>query len=135
MFKTSGGKYIAPQLLENKFKESPYIEYVIVIGEGRKFPSALIVPNFEVLHEYCKTHQIPIEQPSDLILHSKVKALFDQEIRLFNENFGQWEKVKKYQILDKPWGVDSGELTPTLKLKRRIIHKKYEATIEDFYIN
>ncbi len=135
MFKTSGGKYIAPQLLENKFKESPYIEYVIVIGEGRKFPSALIVPNFEVLHEYCKTHQIPMVEPSDLILHSKIKALFDQEVRLFNENFGQWEKVKKYQILDKPWGVDSGELTPTLKLKRRIIHKKYEATIEDFYIN
>lgn len=135
MFKTSGGKYIAPQLLENKFKESPYIEYIIIIGEGRKFPSALIVPNFEVLQEYCKTHVIPMEEPSELIKHSKIKGLFDQEIRLFNENFGQWEKVKKYQILDKPWGVDSGELTPTLKLKRRIIHKKFEATIEDFYIN
>lgn len=135
MFKTSGGKYIAPQLLENKFKESPYIEYIIVIGEGRKFPCALIVPNFEVLQEYCKTHGIPIKEPSELIKQSKIKALFDQEVRLFNANFGQWEKVKKYQILDKPWGVDSGELTPTLKLKRRIIHKKYEATIEDFYIN
>lgn len=135
MFKTSGGKYIAPQLLENKFKESPYIEYVIVIGEGRKFPSALIVPNFEVLHDYCKTHGIPVQDHASMTQHPKVKALYDQEIRLFNEQFGQWEKVKKYQVLDKSWGVDSGELTPTLKLKRRIIHKKYETTIEDFYVN
>ncbi|MEM8894110.1 MAG: long-chain fatty acid--CoA ligase [Bacteroidota bacterium] len=134
MFKTSGGKYIAPQLLENKFKESPYIEYIIVIGEGRKFPSALIVPNFEMLEEFCHQNEIIISDDTDLISLPQIRELFDQEVRFFNKSFGQWEKVKKYQVLDKPWGVDSGELTPTLKLKRRIIKKKFETTIEDLYV-
>ncbi len=135
MFKTSGGKYIAPQLLENKFKESPYIEYIIVLGEGRKFPSALIVPNFEMLEEFALQHHINVSNTSELIEQPLVRDLYDQEVRFFNKSFGQWEKVKKYQVLDKPWGVDSGELTPTLKLKRRIIHKKYETAIEDLYIH
>ena len=133
MFKTSGGKYIAPQLMENKFKESTYIEQIMVLGEGRKFPSALIVPNFEVLYDWCKSNGIQETDPKQLIMNSKVIHHFKNEIENRNKEFGNWEQIKKFELLEKPWGVDSGELTPTLKLKRRIIKDKFQSLIEKIY--
>lgn len=134
MFKTSGGKYIAPQVMENKFKESPYIEQVMVVGEGQKFPSALIVPNFEALNEWQSRRKLGIKNHKELIEHPKVIELYEAEIAKFNHEFGNWEQIKKFELVDQAWGIDSGELTPTLKLKRRIIKEKFQALIERIYM-
>lgn len=133
MFKTSGGKYIAPQILENRFKESAYIEHVMVVGEGRKFPSALVVPNIETLLNYATQNGIPTEDQKKLLIDEKIQALFQKEFDQLNSHFGQWEKVKKFKLLHKPWGVDTGELTPTMKIKRKVIVTKYESHIEEMY--
>jgi long-chain acyl-CoA synthetase len=133
MFKTSGGKYVAPQLLENKYKESLLIEQIMVIGENRNFPSALIVPSFDSLKEWCRLHDLAYTTDEEMVKHPKVLEKFGHEIEHYNQGFGQWEQVKKFQVLAKPWGIDSGELTPTLKLKRRVINTKYEQLIEKMY--
>ncbi|MGB0523439.1 MAG: AMP-dependent synthetase/ligase [Flammeovirgaceae bacterium] len=135
MFKTSGGKYIAPQLMENKFKESYLIEQIMVVGEGKKFPSALIVPNFEGLEEWCKDHNITYSSPKEVLQNAKVKAMYDKEVEKYNQSFAKWEKIKKYAIIDSPWGIDSGELTPTLKLKRRVVKQKFGNQIDAMYEN
>ncbi|MFT7034194.1 MAG: long-chain acyl-CoA synthetase, partial [Cyclobacteriaceae bacterium] len=133
MFKTSGGKYVAPQPMENKFKESPYIDQIMVVGEAQKFPSALIVPNFEALNEWGSQNGIVYNGNEELIKERKVCALFQDEIDKQNENFGSWEQIKKFELMSEPWGVDTGELTPTLKLKRRILNKKFQTLIESIY--
>jgi long-chain acyl-CoA synthetase len=133
MFKTSGGKYIAPQVLENKFKESLLIEQIMVVGENRNFPSALIVPSFDGLREWCRLHELAYTTDEQMVQHPRVVEKFGHEIERYNESFGQWERVKKFQVLAKPWGIDSGELTPTLKLKRRVINTKYQGLIEQMY--
>lgn len=133
MFKTSGGKYIAPQVMENKFKESLLIEQIIVVGEGRNFPSALIVPSFENLRSWCQAMEIPYSIDAEMTRNPRVIAKFEEEIETYNTNFGQWEKVKKFRVLPEPWGIETGELTPTLKLKRKIIHQKYANYIEEMY--
>jgi long-chain acyl-CoA synthetase len=135
MFKTSGGKYIAPQLLENKFKESPIIEYIMVVGEGKKFPAALIVPNFENLREEVVKLGIDDTDTAVLIENPKIIACFQRDIDKFNTEFGHWEQIKKFKLLNKPWTVETGELTPTLKLKRRVILNKCDSIIEEFYSN
>lgn len=134
MFKTSGGKYIAPQLMENKFKESIYIEQIMVVGEGRKFPSALIVPNFESLKEWQADHGITALENKELIAHPEVIKLYQSELSRFNEEFGNWEQIKKFELVETVWGIDTGELTPTLKLKRRIIKDKFKDLIERIYM-
>lgn len=134
MFKTSGGKYIAPQLMENKFKESIYIEQIMVIGEGRKFPSALIVPNFEALEEWQKANKVTASGHKELITNSQVVKLFQAEVDRYNQEFGNWEQVKKFELVESVWGIDTGELTPTLKLKRRIIKEKFKEMIERIYM-
>ncbi|MDW3212246.1 MAG: AMP-dependent synthetase/ligase [Reichenbachiella sp.] len=134
MFKTSGGKYIAPQLMENKFKESVYIEQIMVVGEGRKFPSALIVPNFETLKDWQADHGITALDNKQLIAHPDVIKLFQSEISRYNEEFGNWEQIKKFELVETVWGIDTGELTPTLKLKRRIIKDKFKELIERIYM-
>lgn len=133
IFKTSGGKYIAPQMMENKLKECAFIEQIIVIGENKNFPSALIVPAFEHLKKWCEHKGISYTKPEEIIKHPKVIEKFDEEIKKINENFGNWEKVKKFTLLSAPWGIDSGELTPTLKLKRKSIYSKYERIIDEIY--
>lgn len=134
MFKTSGGKYIAPQVMENKFKESFLIEQMAVIGNNRKFPSALIVPNFERLREWCEIKGVHYTSNAEMVLHNDVQDKFEREVSKFNENFAQWEKVKKYTVLPYDWSVDTGELTPTMKLKRRVITDKYSREIEEMYL-
>lgn len=133
IFKTSGGKYIAPQALENKFKESQFIEQIMVIGENRKFPSALIVPDFVHLKKWCEIHSISFTSNNDLISKQEVVNRLQKEVDLFNSDFGQSEQIKKFVLLANEWTIDSGELTATLKLKRKIINEKYNTLIEKMY--
>jgi len=133
MFKTSGGKYIAPQVMENKFKESLLIEQIMVLGEGRKFASALIIPSFEHLQDWAKIHNIPYQSDAQLIRDNRVLQKFEQEVEKYNEGFGHWETIKKFRLLPQLWSVEANELTPTMKLKRRNILRKYEAEVESIY--
>ena len=133
MFKTSGGKYIAPQAMENKFKESIYIEQLIVLGEGQKFPSALIVPNPDTLKTWAFENEIKSQDISDLIANPKIIRLYEEEVDRCNQDFGNWEQIKKFKLLADQWGVDTGELTPTMKLKRRVIMEKYQSLIKEIY--
>lgn len=135
MWKTSGGKYIAPQVLENKFKESPFIEQVVIVGEGKKFPGALIVPNFEHLYGWMKDHEINFNQDmkSAVISMDKVKAKISSEVERLNEGFGKWEMIKRFELLPTEFSIDTGELTPKLSMKRKFIYNKYAAEIEKIY--
>jgi long-chain acyl-CoA synthetase len=129
MFKTSGGKYVAPQAVENRFKESDLIEQIAVIGENQKYPAALIVPSYDALQSWCEREGIPYGSPEQAIKNPQVLAKFQSEVDYLNKPFGQWEQVKKFTLMPKVWSVETGELTPTLKLKRRIIDKMYEKEI------
>ncbi len=133
MFKTSGGKYIAPQLMENKFKESTLIDQLMVVGENRNYPSALIVPSFDGLKEYCKHKGIPYTTDEEMILKPEIIEKYDREIEQLNKYFGKWEQIKRFRLLAEPWGIESGELTPTMKLKRKVIKQKYGKEIEHIY--
>lgn len=133
MFKTSGGKYIAPQMMENKFKESIFIEQLIIVGEGKNYPAALIVPNMETVTEYCKRKELRPRNEESLIELPEIIAKFQSEIDGINENFGKWEQVKRFKLLEKPWGIDTGELTPTMKIKRKVIFQKFNQEIEEIY--
>jgi long-chain acyl-CoA synthetase len=135
IFKTSGGKYIAPQQMENKFKESVVIEQVMVCGEGEKFPVALVVPDFAQLREYCKFKEIPYTTNEDMITHLEIIQKIEKEINELNENFAQYERVKKIKLMPKLWSVESGELTPTLKLKRKNITQNNKHLIDALYEN
>lgn len=133
MFKTSGGKYVAPQVMENKFKESTLIDQLVVVGENKNYPAALIVPSFEALKEYCKHKGIPYTNDEEMISKPEIIEKFDREIETANKFFAKWEQVKRYKLLGNSWGIESGELTPTMKLKRKVIHKKYESEIDAIY--
>ncbi|WP_420602172.1 AMP-dependent synthetase/ligase [Flagellimonas sp.] len=125
MFKTSGGKYVAPQLLENRFKQSRFIEQIMVVGEGEKMPAALIQPNFEFLYEWANRHSITLGENSDIILNEKVIGRIQEEIDLANQDFAKWEKVKQFRLTPDVWSIDDGHMTPTMKLRRKIIKEKY----------
>ncbi|GLU44354.1 long-chain fatty acid--CoA ligase [Allomuricauda sp. NBRC 101325] len=133
MFKTSGGKYVAPQLLENRFKQSRFIEQIMVIGEGEKMPAALIQPNFDFVREWAKRHDITLGDNADLVQNEKVIARFQEEVDLANEEFARWEKVKQFRLTPDIWSVDGGHLTPTMKLKRKIVKEKYVSLYNDIY--
>ncbi len=125
IFKTSGGKYIAPQVMENKFKESRFIEQVMVIGEGKKMPGAFIVPEFEALKKWCKANDITYTNDVDICEHPVIIEKFESEINFFNSQFANYQQVKKFVLMKEPWSIDGGELTATLKLKRKPIMEKY----------
>jgi long-chain acyl-CoA synthetase len=133
MFKTSGGKYIAPQMIENKLKESLLIEQVMVVGEGQKFPSALIVPSYTGMEDWCNLHNITYTTDAEMIQHPEVLSKYKKEIAKFNEQFAQWEQIKKFKLIPSQWTVESGELTPSLKVKRKIIYQNYRDVIEGLY--
>lgn len=133
MFKTSGGKYVAPQVVENKFKESVLIEQIMVIGEGQKFPGALIVPSFDNLKEYCRLKGIEYTSNEEVIKNPQILDKFEREKERYNENFAQYEKIKQFRLLPNLWTIEAGELTPTMKCKRKIILKNYADIIEDIY--
>jgi len=121
IFKTSGGKYIAPQVMENKFKESRFIEQVMVIGEGEKMPAALIQPDFAFLKEWCKRKNITYTTNEEMVKNEQVIARYQKAVELLNADFSNYEKVKKFELVNHPWTIDDGDLTPTLKLKRKNI--------------
>lgn len=133
IFKTAGGKYVAPQVMENKLMESVLIGQVMIIGENKKFPSALIVPAFEELEKYCKVKGIAFESKESIIKNPQIVEKYQQEINKANENFGNWEMVKKFVLLPKEWTIENGELTPKLSLKRKIILQKHEEEILKIY--
>jgi long-chain acyl-CoA synthetase len=133
IFKTSGGKYIAPQAMENKFKESIYIEQLMVCGENQKHPSALIVPAWEVLNDWATKNGLGDPSPSSLVQNPQVIALLQSEVDRFNKEYGQWEQVKKFTLLPVTWTVESGELTPTMKLKRKFIVGKFQKEHDALY--
>lgn len=133
IFKLSSGKYIAPQAIENKLKESIFIEQAIVIGENQKFASAIICPNFEYLHNWCTHHNIYYRDNNELITKPEVIAQFQKEITNINKQLGKTEQIKKFRLICDEWSPATGELSPTLKLKRKFIINKYKDIIEEIY--
>ena len=133
MFKTSGGKYVAPQLLENRFKQSLFIEQLMVVGEGEKMPAAIIQPEFEYLFRWAKDNNITESEKSAIVRNEKVIARIQQEVDLANEDFAKWEKVKQFRLTPDIWSISDGHLTPTMKLKRKIVKEKYMDLYNDIY--
>jgi long-chain acyl-CoA synthetase len=133
IFKTSGGKYIAPQVLENKLKESSFIEQVIIVGENKNFPSAIISPNFEFIKNYCTTNNIPFASNEAIVLNTQILKQLQLDVDKINEDLGKWEQVKKIILLPHVWSIDTGELTPTMKLKRKFILEKYATYYNTLY--
>ena len=133
IFKTSGGKYVAPQPIENKMKESKWIEQMMVVGAGEKFTSALIVPAFNPLKEWCGERGISFNGNESIIRNEKVLELIKDAVERYNQNFNQVEQIKKFELLPREWSVEGGELTPTLKLKRKVILEKYRDAISRIY--
>jgi long-chain acyl-CoA synthetase len=133
IFKLSGGKYIAPQLIENKLKESVLIEQAIVIGNNEKFASALISPSFIYLHECCQENEILFIDNADLISQPKVIAMFQAEVKEVNKTLGLHEEIKRFRLVADSWSAQSGELSQTLKLKRKVVESKYSDIIEEIF--
>jgi len=133
LFKTSGGKYVAPQVLENKFKESEFIEQIMIIGDGRNYVSALIVPNIVHLTKWCTEKKLDTNSAESIIQNPLVIELFNSIITAINPQFNHVEQVKKFALLSKEWTIQSGELTPTLKLKRKKLLVDYAIQIEQLY--
>jgi long-chain acyl-CoA synthetase len=133
MFKTSGGKYVAPQLIENMMKQSRFIEQIMVIGEGEKMPAAFIQPNFQFLTDWAKHKGIAFENWKDLCSNERVIARYQREVEEHNQKFGKWERVKTFEITPEEWTIQAEHLTPTLKLKRRNIKARYQDLYNKIY--
>ncbi|TSE06231.1 AMP-dependent synthetase/ligase [Aquimarina algiphila] len=134
MFKTSGGKYVAPQLIENAMKQSRFIEQIMVIGEGEKMPGAFIQPNFEFLKDWAERKGLQIGTTvQEMISNQKVIDRYQEEVDEHNERFGKWERVKKFELTPEEWSIDAGHLTPTMKLRRKIIKEKYQDLYSKIY--
>ncbi len=133
MFKLSAGKYIAPQVIENRLKESFFIEQTMVIGENEKFASALISPNFGYLHDWCSKHRIEFRDNRDLIELPEVVEQFSKEVRDVNKSLGEYEQIKRFRLVTEEWTPQTGELSPTLKLRRNLIASKYSELVSEIY--
>lgn len=134
LFKTSFGKYIAPQMIENKLKESPFIDNLMVVGENRKFAAALIVPDFNHLKTWCGIKQIPYTTNREMINLPRINKRFHKEVKKYNQELGDSEKIMRFELLDTEWTIESGELTATLKQRRSFINKKYEELIGKLFV-
>lgn len=133
VFKTSFGKYISPELIENKLKESPFIDTAVVVGENQKFAAALIIPNFEHLKNWCHVKDISCTDNQEIVKKPEIKERIQREIDHFNTQLGDTEKIKKFRIFDEEFSVQTGELTPSMKLRRDFICSKYKDVINDIY--
>lgn len=133
LFKTSGGKYVAPLPVENKLKESPFIEQVMIVGPERKFVGALIIPSFPNLRDWVRQHNIQDGSNEELLRNPKVQVLYKDIIESFNKYFNHVEQIKKFELLPDEWSIDTGEMTPKLSMKRKVITEKYKAAIERIY--
>jgi long-chain acyl-CoA synthetase len=135
MFKTSGGKYIAPLAIEGKLRESPYVAQVLVVGENQKFPAAIIVPEFSTLKKWYNDQGKTVSSDEELIHQPEVISLLNGVVTESNSNFGQWERIKQFRLVSDEWSITSGELTPKLSLRRKVIVNKYKDLIESIYKN
>jgi long-chain acyl-CoA synthetase len=133
LFKTSGGKYISPQPIEQAIKGSRFVNQVVLVGADRKFPAALIVPNWEQLESYCKLKGIEVNSRRELCEHPRIVDLMQRQIERLTPNLARYEKIKKVALLENEFTIEGGELTPTLKVKRRVIDEKYRDAIEKLY--
>ena len=133
IFKTSGGKYITPVMIENKLKESPFIEQVMVVGENQKFASALIVPSFAYLKDYCKLKNIEYKSNEEIIKNETIQKRIFQEVESLNKELAQYEKIKAPELLPREWTIEKNELTPKLSLKRKIILSENKELIDKIY--
>jgi long-chain acyl-CoA synthetase len=133
IFKLSNGKYVSPQVVENTFKESIFIDQLMVVGEGEKFASAIITPNFEALNNWCRENEISTTDKGAVVQDEKVKALYNSIIKEINPKMEKDEQLKRVQLVADEWTPESGELSPTLKLKRRIVKEKYKSEIENIF--
>jgi long-chain acyl-CoA synthetase len=133
IFKTSGGKYITPGMLENMLRESPFIEQAIVIGENQKFASALIVPAFSYLKDYCKKQNINYSSDEEMISEEFVKSRIKEEVEKANRKLAHYETIKRFELLPREWTIDKGELTPKLNLKRKVILALYKSSVDKIY--
>jgi long-chain acyl-CoA synthetase len=133
MFKLSSGKYVAPQVIENKLKESNFIEQVMVIGENQKFASAIISPDFNFLHNWAMRHGIEFRANAELIQIPDVISRYQREVNEMNRQLGQTEQIKRFRLVQAEWSQNSGELSPTLKLKRKFLVNRYASLIEEIF--
>jgi len=133
IFKTSGGKYIAPQVLENKFKESSFIENMMVVGENKNFAAALVIPNFDHIQSWCKVKDHPFTTNEDAIKDQRIVDRIQREIDEINAGLDKVEQIKKIILLDTPWSVEDGALGQTMKLKRNVLHERYADVIDAIY--
>lgn len=133
IFKTSGGKYVAPQIMENTFKESRFIEQIMVIGESEKHPAALVQPEWEYVREWCAKKGVEFGSEDQVVKDQRLIDRISEEIDKANKQFSQWEQVKKFELTPESWTIDAGHLTPTLKLKRKNIIKSYADLYEGIY--
>jgi len=133
LFKTSAGKYISPQAIENKFKESFFIEQLMVVGENEKFASAIVSPNFNYLHFWASKHKVHYRDNIELIHNPLTIQRYQKEVNHFNKQLGQVEQIKRFRLVHEEWSPQTGELSPTLKLKRKVLYEKYEDVLRDIY--
>jgi long-chain acyl-CoA synthetase len=133
LFKTSGGKYVAPLPIENKLKESPFVEQIMVVGAERKFVGALIVPAFPHLKDWARKQGLPDMPDKELIKQPKVMDMYRELVDSFNKYFNHVEQIKKFELLQQEWSIETGEMTPKLSLKRKVVMEKYRDAIENIY--
>ena len=133
LFKTSAGKYIAPTPIENLFSTSKYIDQFVVIGDRRMFISALIVPDFEAIKQYADTNSIKYEDDKDLIANNEIYKLIEKDMAKFQKQLANFERIRKFVLLDKPFTIENGEITPSLKIKRKVVEQRYQKLIDSMY--
>jgi len=133
MFKTSGGKYIAPQVIEGKLKEEPLIEQAMVVGANKKYAAALVIPSFPDLKAWCKRYGVPDAPNEELVRNERIIKLYNELVIKCNQSFAQWEQLKKITLLPELWTVETGEMTPTMKVKRKVITEKNKDLIEGMF--
>ena len=133
IFKTSFGKYISPEMIENKFKESPFIDAIIVVGENQKYAAAIIVPDFNHLRSWCAIKEVPYTTDAEMVQLERIQKRFQKEVHKFNRHLGSTEQIKSFELSGNEWTTDSGELTASLKLRRPFIMEKYESVIDKLF--
>ena len=133
IFKTSYGKYVNPQVIEEKFSESPFIENIVVVGENQKYAAAIISPDMSFLECWCKRHDVVFTTPQDVLKNPKVLARYTKEVNKYNEFFGETEKIKKFELVPEEWSIMNEILTPTLKVRRKLVMERYNKLIEQMF--
>jgi long-chain acyl-CoA synthetase len=133
IFKNSGGKYISPMAIENKLKECRYIEQCMVVGEGQKFVSAIIIPSLSAFKEYCEQRQVEWKDREQMLTHDDLKRLIADHVKKMNTTLAAFEQVKRYQLINANWGVETGEITPKLSLRRKVIVSQNKEVIQKIF--